>query len=91
MMRRSTIAWLVFTALLGCGPALGNCDKPEGTFKLYRGSLLPGERIHVATFDAPHGGAYNGENCLTAKKLFESQPGVIVRYWCEPASAQLKR
>ena len=71
------------SAVAECSSAVAECDKPQGTFKLYRGSVQAGERIHVATFDAIHGETYNRDNCDTARKLFESQPGVIVRYWCE--------
>ena len=40
-------------------------------------------RIHVATFDAAEDKDYNRDNCETARDLFASQPGVMVRYWCE--------
>jgi hypothetical protein len=40
-------------------------------------------RIHVATFDAAEGEGYNRENCDTASQLFQAQPGIKVRYWCE--------
>jgi hypothetical protein len=63
---------------------------PESTtFKLYRESVAPVlERVHVATFDAPHGRDYNFENCWTAAELFAGQPGVSVRYWCEASEAE---
>jgi hypothetical protein len=88
-----TVVVLILAALLGSGDrVLADCPPQQGTFKLYRNSpLFPAERIHVATFDATHGETYNRENCITANKLFESQPGVIVRYWCESASAQVKQ
>jgi hypothetical protein len=41
------------------------------------------ERIHVATFDSSYGEDYNRENCQIALGLFQNQPGVTVRYWCE--------
>ena len=63
---------------------------------LYRSSPVPtygGEsaRIHIATFDAEvrSGGTggtafdYNWGNCVIAAELFQAQPGVTVRYWCE--------
>jgi hypothetical protein len=40
-------------------------------------------RIHVATFDSNDGDEYNRENCQTTMDLFQSQPNVKVRYWCE--------
>lgn len=72
------------------------CD--GGAYTLYRSGvyvpaaevLRPGLksevealRVHVATFDAGEGEEYNRENCQTAQQLFQSQPGVTVRYWCE--------
>jgi len=41
------------------------------------------KRLHVATFDAAGGGDYNRQNCGIAQELFQQQPGVKVRYWCE--------
>lgn len=40
-------------------------------------------RIHVTTFDAKDGEAFNAENCEIARQLFQAQPGVTVRFWCE--------
>ena len=55
-----------------------------GVVTLYRTSpVTQRSRIHVATFDAINGLEYNTENCATARELFQSQPGVRVRYWCE--------
>jgi len=42
-----------------------------------------GVRIHIATFDTTDGDAYNKENCEIAAALFQRQPNVRVRYWCE--------
>jgi hypothetical protein len=77
-------------ALLIFASAFAGCDQlspQQGVYTLYRNSLLPGERIgriHVATFDTAHGDNYNRGNCDIARQLFASQPGVVVRYWCEP-------
>ena len=64
--------------LTGCG---------EETYTLYRSSAVSnvGEswRVHVATFDAKDGDAYNSGNCQIAQELFQKQPGVTIRYWCE--------
>jgi len=58
----------------------------DDVFTLYRSSALNGGatwRLHVATFDTRNGKAYNLENCEIAKSLFQNQPMVTVRYWCE--------
>lgn len=58
----------------------------ENTYTLYRSSATNGGeswRMHVATFDAKEGEAYNMGNCQIAKELFQKQPGISVRYWCE--------
>lgn len=89
-MSRTYTTLLIFGAVLaGSDRALAECDRPppQGVYTLYRDSVLPGERIHVATFDAAHGETYNRENCDTARRLFAGQPGVVVRYWCERGNA----
>jgi hypothetical protein len=69
--------------LYGCG------DKGAIVYTLYRSSptlgSISGEdaRVHVATFDAEEKGDYNRVNCEVARKLFASQRGVTVKYWCE--------
>ena len=51
---------------------------------LYRNSVLnENARYHIATFDTNEGEAYNWENCQLAAKLFQAQPGVTTRFWCE--------
>ena len=60
----------------------------ESSYTLYRSSAVSngGEnwRVHVATFDAKGGGeGYNMGNCQIAEELFQKQPGVTVKYWCE--------
>ncbi|MGE4013649.1 MAG: hypothetical protein AB7G15_16085 [Alphaproteobacteria bacterium] len=65
---------------------LSNSDasRHDGTWTLYRASVVAGiTRIHVATFDASEGFNFNRVNCEIAGGLFQAQPGVIVRYWCE--------
>jgi hypothetical protein len=62
--------------LLGCSDA--------AVYTLYRNSVaMEGARLHVATFDAPDGEEYNSENCQAARDLFQQQPGVRTRFWCE--------
>jgi hypothetical protein len=75
---------LIFSATSSAGDIRA---EEKNTYTLYRNSATSnGEtmRIHVATFDADQSNAYNRENCEVAKKLFTTQPGVIVYYWCEP-------
>ncbi len=55
-------------------------------FTLYRSSAVTGGetwRVHVATFDAVGDADYNMENCDLARRLFQAQSGVTVKYWCE--------
>ncbi|CAM5770350.1 hypothetical protein LMIY3S_03144 [Labrys miyagiensis] len=53
-------------------------------YTLYR-SVAQSEvgRVHVATFDAVEGEAYNQGNCQAAAQLFLAQPGVTTKFWCE--------
>jgi hypothetical protein len=54
------------------------------TYTLYRNSPIDVKmRIHVASFDASDGADYNAGNCDQAARLFQSQPGVTTRFWCE--------
>lgn len=63
---------------------LASCGQSETTYTLYR-SAFAGDavRLHIATFDADDSRDYNRQNCEIARDLFQSQPGVSVRYWCE--------
>jgi len=68
---------------------LASCSpwEQEGIYTLYRGSLIGDDlRVHVATFDSMNGNGYNQENCRIAADLFQRQPSVAVRYWCEKGS-----
>lgn len=71
--------------VLGSVIVLAGCSgEPGGSYTLYRNSIFDGNmRVHVASFDSKDGDAYNSENCRIAADLFQSQPGVKVRYWCE--------
>jgi len=73
------LGWIVAACLVsGCGTSEGE------VFVLYRNSKLGDDmRIHVATFDAADGEAYNRGNCDQARILFQEQPMVKVKYWCE--------
>jgi hypothetical protein len=73
--------WLMTLLLAGC------TENDTQIYTLYRedspSPLTDEFRLHVATFDAKEGEAYNRENCESARDLFQSQRGVSVRYWCE--------
>lgn len=72
-------------ALLQCGTVALSEAVGDETYTLYRSSVVDPEwRVHVATFDTENGKKYNAENCQTAARLFLSQDGVVVLYWCEP-------
>ena len=79
-MRRSLglALYLMLPALLS------GCNGGIDPYTLYRNSVVRDEaRIHVATFDAADGGAYNRDNCELAANLFQAQSGVRTRFWCE--------
>uniref|UniRef100_UPI004047E368 hypothetical protein n=1 Tax=Polynucleobacter sp. TaxID=2029855 RepID=UPI004047E368 len=64
--------------LIGCSAADSN------TYTLYRSSTVGAfMRVHIATFNADEDESYNKENCETAQELFQKQPGVTVKFWCE--------
>jgi hypothetical protein len=66
--------------------ALWGCSNPMGSevFTLYRNSLVDENmRIHVATFDSKDGKEYNNGNCQQAQLLFQGQPDVKTKFWCE--------
>ncbi|HFF5999867.1 TPA: hypothetical protein ACGY71_001349 [Stenotrophomonas maltophilia] len=75
---KQAIAAIAIVALAGCSVA-----SDANTYALYRSSTVLDGRIHVATFDAKEDEGYNRDNCETARGLFQGQPGVEVRYWCE--------
>ena len=63
-------------ALLGCSDA--------AVYTLYRNSVaIENAKLHVATFDAAADEQYNSENCQAARDLFQQQPGVRTKFWCE--------
>lgn len=63
---------------------LGSCSQDQGTYTLYRSSILgDGQRVHVATFNAKDGGNYNLENCTLAAELLGKQPSIETKFWCE--------
>lgn len=59
-------------------------ETSDDVFVLYRTSAADNTlRIHVASFDATYGENYNRENCTHAQALFQAQPGVKTKFWCE--------
>lgn len=70
---------ILFLAILSA-----SCSGSSDVYTLYRASPIDASmRIHVATFDSTEGSEYNRDNCDIARGLFQNQPGVKVRYWCE--------
>lgn len=60
------------------------CSSGSDTFTLYRNSVMDENmRIHVASFNAVDGEAYNRENCELAQQLFQAQSEVKTKFWCE--------
>lgn len=76
---------LLVTTLSGVFWLSGCSVNPNSNevFTLYRDSKVGLMRIHVATFDSTDGRDYNEENCQIARDLFQNQPFVTVKYWCE--------
>ncbi|WP_041420796.1 hypothetical protein [Sideroxydans lithotrophicus] len=70
--------------LLSIVGLMAGCDSGNDTFTLYRNSVMDENmRIHVASFNSTDGEAYNRENCQQAQQLFQAQPGVRTKFWCE--------
>ena len=62
----------------------GCFSSDSNTYTLYRSSATGVfMRVHVATFDAKEQEDYNKANCEVAQELFQNQPGVTVKFWCE--------
>jgi hypothetical protein len=71
------VVFFVFACSDGRAPA-------DRAFTLYRNSVTDANmRLHVATFDAEEKEEYNRGNCDVAQQLFQSQPGVKTKFWCE--------
>jgi len=76
------VALATAAALTACGGGSGPSESE--LFVLYRNSVTnENTRIHVATFDAADGEAYNKGNCEQARALFQAQSGVKTKFWCE--------
>jgi hypothetical protein len=81
-MRIRQPALIACLALAATACSVGSSD--TDVFTLYRNSVTnENMRIHVATFDAAEKEEYNRGNCEQAQVLFQAQPGVKVKFWCE--------
>lgn len=63
-----------------------SCSTSSGdVYTLYRNSPLDSTmRIHIATFDSKENGStYNQEECMHVVELYQRQPGVVSKFWCE--------
>lgn len=70
--------------LVGAIAAAASTGRDGRTYTLYRDSPIGRDmRLHIATFDANESEDYNRENCVLGGQLFQAQPGVTARYWCE--------
>jgi hypothetical protein len=81
-MKQLMLALMALTFSASVAAASSTPD--EQVFTLYRNSVTDANmRIHVATFDASDGREYNRGNCDQAQELFQHQPGVKTKFWCE--------
>jgi len=77
---------IIFPLILLFSSSFPNTGSAEdkSVFTLYRTSIVDSSfRIHIATFNAKDGYGYNLENCELAAKLFQNQPYVKTKFWCE--------
>lgn len=60
-----------------------SCSKRDlDTSTLYRESVVE-DRVHIATFDTSYGEEHNARTCEITRDLFQSQPDILVKFWCE--------
>lgn len=75
-----TVVLVVLFGVTSCVSLLPSAE----VYTLYRNSAIDeSAKYHVATFDASDGADYNKENCEIAARLFQTQPFVTTRFWCE--------
>ena len=66
---------------------VSGCSSDNETFTLYRNSVTDENmRVHVASFNTTEGKAYNKGNCEQAQQLFQAQPDIKTKFWCEKGS-----
>jgi len=83
-MKSTKFLALGLMALYGISGCGGSSASEGATFVLYRNSITnESTRLHVATFDSADGEEYNRGNCEQALQLFQAQPGVKTKFWCE--------
>lgn len=59
----------------------------QNTYNLYRNSPVISEsEVLIASFNAKERAEYNRDNCEIARDLFQSQQGIVTRFWCNKAS-----
>lgn len=81
-MRTGLAILIALITWIAVGCSVGPSD--AHVFTLYRNNVTDENmRIHVATFDAAEKEGYNRGNCEQAQVLFQVQPGVKVKFWCE--------
>lgn len=80
------VGFAAFSSFLAVAGSAAADSPKQHVVTLYRSSPIDSTmRIHLATFDAEETlPTYNLENCLIAAQLFQNQPSISVRYWCEP-------
>ena len=82
---------LRFAALLTIVVAATACRKHPDVYTLYRTeSVGDSARIHVATFDADDEADDNRAMCEHARELFQLQPSMLSRFWCEKGRYRAK-
>lgn len=75
---------MLILATVAMQAAWAQAASDAAIYTLYRNSVTDAAlRLHVATFDALDGAAYNRQNCAQAQQLFAVQQGVRVAFWCE--------
>lgn len=82
-MKMNVLLMPLLSAVVTVATLITACSDGSA-YTLYRDSPVSSSmRVHVATFNTSDGEAYNKENCQLAERLFQGQPGVTVKFWCE--------
>lgn len=56
----------------------------DSVYTLYRESVVPGGRVHIATFDTAEGESFNRNTCEEVRDVILAAPDLPpYRYWCE--------